>query len=194
MITFETNAPEIGKELERLRTEFPKEFRRGMSTLGIAFRGRIKKALKQGLTPDGSVPELAALTLALRKVRGQKVKGHGGKLQDALRYKVTGRGAEITMMVGFTASQTAAKASQHLQESGQKTFTPEQKRWLIGLLIRAKEDKNSILETAVRQVLRVGYLKPSRSFVAPFEPMLAADAPRIVKGRIDSIIRKAGRK
>lgn len=194
MISFSTNAPEIGREWIRLRTEFPKEFRRGMSTLGITFRARIKKALKQGETPDGTVPELAALTFALRNVRGDKKKGFGGKLQDALRYKISGSGADMSLMAGFTASDTAANAAQKMQSDEQKSFTPEQKRWLIGLLIRSKVDKNSVLEAAVRQVLRVGYLKPSRSFVAPFEPMLAADAPRIVKGRIDSIIKKAGEK
>jgi hypothetical protein len=150
MITFQTNAEDVAVRLNALREEFPKEFGRGMATLGIAFRSRIKKALRSGVTPDGSVAELNPLTRALRNPKG--IRGFAGKLQNALRYRVTGRDADRVLTVGFTASATAADAAQKMQDSTRKKFTRDQRKWLIGMLVRGK--KRGKRNAGVRRPLR----------------------------------------
>lgn len=193
MISFSVQE-DVSDSLLSLQKEFPREFRRGLTTLGVTFRARIRNALLEGRTPSGAVPALSRLTLALRRARNSRVRGHGGILAKALRYTITGRGADMSLRVGFTASRSAAAAAQKFQSSGQKPFSKEQRKWLLLTLIHAREDKKSYLLKAAEDALHEGYRKPERAFIEPFAVPMSQDAVRIVRGRIQSIIQRAKRR
>lgn len=193
MISFSVQE-DVSDSLLSLQKGFPREFRRGLTTLGVTFRARIRRALREGRTPSGAVPALSRLTLELRRARNSRVRGHGGILANALRYTITGRGSDMTLRVGFTASRSAAEAAQEFQSSEQKTFSQEQRKWLRLTLIHARMEGNSALFNAARNALHEGYRKPERAFIEPFAVPMSQDAVRIVRGRIQSIIQRAKRR
>lgn len=176
------------KTLEELATAFPNEFRQGCTTLGVAIKSRMLRAMRSGKIPSGSITPLHILSKLLRK----RNRGFGGRLQNMLRYRVKGKGPEAQLTVGFLRDTELANM---VMTENSETLTKAQRRaWHIKAYYIRKKDGNMRLAKAIEDWLLTGSTKtkPRREFILPFaqDSATPAEAIRIVGGRITSIIER----
>lgn len=188
---------EAAKNLHEIARLFPNEIRAGLGTAGITLKGKIVKAMKSGWTPGESMAPLHPLTLLFRRLArkhgARNIRGFGGELQNAIRYKIQGSGTETKISVGFIDGKPA-KAAQYTMSPWTRSLSAAQRRiWHI----RAGEERkagNGRLAQAIEDWLADGSTKtkPERAYIQPFAQDQATkdNMLRVVKGRIYSIIEK----
>lgn len=188
---------EAAKNLHEIARLFPNEIRAGLGTVGISLKGKIVRAMKSGQTPTGSMAPLHPLTLLFRRLARKhgsgNAKGFGGKLQNAVRYKIQGSGTETKISIGFIDGDPAQAASKTMAPWTRSLSAAQRRIWHI----RAGEGRkagNGRLAQAIEDWLAAGSTKtkPERAYIQPFVQDQATkdNMLRVVKGRIYSIIEK----
>lgn len=195
MINFSIKDAVIRRSMGKLAQEFPKEFRRGMYSVGRHYRKELKTSLQKGRTPEGNVDPLDPLTLQMRKAKGIKGRGHGGQLKNAIRFKVDKFGGNVSVTIGFTASDQAAKAAVRFQHIKGRILTGKERRYWIMQMRAASKSGNRRLAKQIRKYLDGG-LKTGvrRDFVNAQKKTMPREVPRIIKKCVDEMIRKSNLK
>lgn len=172
------NADYVAKSLRQLADDFPKEFKKAFNTLGFSIRAKIKKVMKKG---DSTIAPLHPLSIAL------KAKGYGGKLQNAIRYKISNHSNDLDLTVGYINDINIAKKIMNAKTY--KLTKAQRRKWHIKA---GKAKGNKKLYDAINQFLVEDYNKPKRDYIMPVYASITSnnEAVRIVYGRIKSIIEK----
>lgn len=189
-------ADPIIETLKYFQSEFPNEYRAGLSTLGRTIASRMKKGMRSGKTPDGALAPLSPETITLRKIRQKKgLKKQGGRLPDGVTHYLYKRLGGLGVVVGFVSSATLADAVQAYQTAAAGQLNVYQRRYLHVMegLLRGKGGKKS--QSIITKWLERGtYEKPERLVVSPYSKMMKNEAVRIIGGTIKHILEKKAKK
>lgn len=194
MISFSVRDALAVRELARLAREFPREFKRGMYSVGRHYVKELKTSLSKGVTPEGGVDPLDPLTLRMRKAKGISGRAHGGKLRNAIRFDVKNDSGEVHVTIGFTASRQAAQAALRFQHIRGRILTGGDEFFWIRRMREASKKKDHRLARLIRKHLDRG-LKTGvrRDFVNAQKKTMVREVPRIIRKCVSEMLKKKGR-
>ena len=116
-------------------------------------------------------------------------------MKNAIRFKVDKFGGNVSVTIGFTASDQAAKAAVRFQHIKGRILTGKERRYWIMQMRAASKSGNRRLAKQIRKYLDGG-LKTGvrRDFVNAQKKTMPREVPRIIKKCVDEMIRKSNLK